>query len=294
MSSIKNEINSIVITDNIGKNIHSIQFLGNPIENKERKEQDLSKSNTNNEVNININSKKRQKLISIRKRKMLCKKRIFKIIKKRRHNSFSNDNNAKIIIKHFVNFFLNFINLSINKALRKNDININKEINFKINFVIKSYISIDFITSKTVEDLLKFKLEQNHINKIQKKRQINLYKKRHEKKYIINIEKSIKENEKQINKLKKIKNIDSQLDKLFKIKIIYIFKELYVKNKKENIDLSLYGFKGIKLDLEKNFQTFEIIRNKYKDNEKKLEIFDHLIKDKFIDKPKMFNIKKYK
>lgn len=78
---------------------------------------------------------------------------------------------------------------------------------------------------------------------------------------------------------------------MFKIKIIYIFKELYVKNKKENIDLSLYGFKGIKLDLEKNFQTFEIIRNKYKDNEKKLEIFDHLIKDKFIDKPKCLILK---
>ena len=216
---------------------------------------------------------------------MLCKKRIFKIIKKRRHNSFSNDNNANIIIKHFVNFFLNFINLAINEALRKNDININEEIKFKINFVIKSYISIDFITSKTVEDLLKFKLEQNHINKIQKKR--------HEKKYIIDIEKSIKKNEKQIKKLKDIENADFQLDKLFKTKIICIFKELYAKNKKQNIDLSLYGIKGIKLNLDKKFQTFENIRNKYKDNEKKLEIFDNLIKDKFID-PKKFKIKKIK
>ena len=284
MSSIKNEISEIVISDNIGTNIHQNKYQGNPIENEERKEQDLSKSNTNNEVNININSKKRQKLISIRKRKMLCKKRIFKIIKKRRHNSFSNDNNAKIIIKHFVNFFLNFINLAINEALRKNDININKEIKFKINSVIKHYISIDFITSKTVEDLI-----------IQKTKQIYISKIRHEKKYIIDIEKSIKKNEKQIKKLKDIeKNADFRLDQLFKTKIICIFKELYAKNKKQNIDLSLYGIKGIKLNLDNNFQTFENIRNKYKDNKKKLEIFDYLIKHKFIFSPINFKVKKNK
>ena len=286
MSSIKNEISAKVISDNIGTNIHQNKNQGNPIEKEEREEQDLSKSHRNNEVNININSKKRQILIS--KRKMLCKKRIFKIIKKRRHNSFSNDNNANIIIKHFVNFFLNFINLAINEALRKNDININEEIKFKINFVIKSYISIDFITSKTVEDLIKFKLDQDHINHLQKTKQI--FKKRHEKKYIIDIEKSIKKNEKQIKKLKDIQNADFKLDKLFKTKIICIFKELYAKNKKQNIDLSLYGIKGIKLNLDKKFQTFENIRNKYKNNEKKLEIFDNLIKDKFIDSKK-FKIK---
>ena len=290
MSSIKNEISAIVISDNIGTNIHQNKFQGNPKENEERKEQDLSKSNTNNEVNTNINSKKRQQLISKRKRNMLYKKRVFKIIKKRRHNSFSNDNNANIIIKHFVNFFLNFINLAINEALRKNDININKEIKFKINSVIKHYISIDFITSKTVEDLIKFKLDQDHINHLQKTKQIYISKKRHEKKYIIDIEKSIKKNEKQIKKLKDIENADFQLDKLFKTKIICIFKELYAKNKKQNIDLSLYGIKGIKLNLDNNFQTFENIRNKYKDNEKKLEIFDNLIKDKFIDSKK-FKIK---
>ena len=106
--------------------------------------------------------------------------------------------------------------------------------------MIKSYITIDFITSKTVEDLLKFRLTQNHKNQINNKEQINIYKKRHEK-YIIDIEKSVKANEKQIKKLKNIKNIYSQLDKLLKTKIIYIFKELYVKNK---IDLSLYGIDG--------------------------------------------------
>ena len=286
MSRIKNEIRAKAISNNIGTNIHQNKIHENPIEKEERKEQDLSKSNSNNEEKPNINSKTRQELKKIKKRKRLCKERIFKINKKRRHNSFSNDNNANIIIKHFVNFFLNFINLVINNTLSKN--NINKKIDFKINFVIKSYITIDFITSKTVEDLLKFRLTQNHKNQINNKEQINIYKKRHEK-YIIDIEKSVKANEKQIKKLKNIKNIYSQLDKLLKTKIIYIFKELYVKNK---IDLSLYGIDGNNLDLDKKFETFEMIRNKYKDNEKKLQIFDNLIKNKFI--AKKFKIKRKK
>lgn len=286
MSRIKNEIRAKAISNNIGTNIHQNKIHENSIEKEERKEQDLSKSNSNNEEKPNINSKTRQELKKIKKRKRLCKERIFKINKKRRHNSFSNDNNANIIIKHFVNFFLNFINLVINNTLSKN--NINKKIDFKINFVIKSYITIDFITSKTVEDLLKFKLAQNHKNQINNTEQINIYKKRHEK-YIIDIEKSVKANEKQIKKLKNIKNIYSQLDKLLKTKIIYIFKELYVKNK---IDLSLYGIDGNNLDLDKKFETFEMIRNKYKDNEKKLQIFDNLIKNKFI--AKKFKIKRKK
>lgn len=286
MSRIKNEIRAKAISNNIGKNIHQNKIHENSIEKEERKEQDLSKLNSNNEEKPNINSKTRQELKKIKKRKRLCKERIFKINKKRRHNSFSNDNNANIIIKHFVNFFLNFINLVINNTLSKN--NINKKIDFKINFVIKSYITIDFITSKTVEDLLKFKLTQNHKNQINNTEQINIYKKRHEK-YIIDIEKSVKANEKQIKKLKNIKNIYSQLDKLLKTKIIYIFKELYVKNK---IDLSLYGIDGNNLDLDKKFETFEMIRNKYKDNEKKLQIFDNLIKNKFI--AKKFKIKRKK
>jgi hypothetical protein len=39
MSSIKNEISAIVISDNIGTNIHQNKYQGNPIENEERKEQ---------------------------------------------------------------------------------------------------------------------------------------------------------------------------------------------------------------------------------------------------------------
>jgi hypothetical protein len=292
MSSTNNEIRTIAISDNNGTNIHQNKFQGNPKENEERKEQDLSKSNTNNEVSKKINSKTIQKFIRKRKKQMLFKKRIFKIIKKRRHNSFSNDNNANIIIKHFVNFFLNFINLTINEILRIN--NINKKIDFKINFVLKSYISVDFITSKKVEDLLKFKLQPNQKNQKNNTEQIDMHIKRNEKKYIIDVEKSIKENLKQIKILKNIENINSQLKNLFETKIIYIFKNLYVENKKEKIDLSVYGIDKIKLDLDKKFQTFEIIRNKYKDNEKKLGIFDNLIKNKFIEKPKVFTIKKKK
>ena len=277
MSSIKNEIITKDVSNNDEININQIKFQRNSIENGEGREQDLSKSNTNNEVNININSKTEQTLISKRKRKKQSKERIFRITKKKRHNCFSNDNNEKIIIKHFVNFFLNYINLVINEILRNNKIN--KKIDFKINHVIKSYISIDFITSKTVKDLLKFRLgDQNHTKQIKNTKQIDIHKKRHGKKYIMDIEKSIKENEKQIRKLKDIKNIDSQIKKLFETKILDIFKKYYVKNR---VDLSSYGIDGTKLDM-KNFQTYEMIRNKYKDSEKKLEIFDNLIENKFI------------
>lgn len=293
MSSFKNEAKTKYISDNIETNIHQININGNPLKKEERKEQDLSKTNTNNEVNINNNSKTAQKSINKRKKKLLGKKRIFKIIKKRRHNSLSKDNNVKIIIKHFVNFFLNFINLAINEILRNNDIN--KKIDFKINYVIKSYINIDFIKSKTVEDLLKFNLDENQNNHINNNNQIDIHKKRHKKKFIIDIEKSIKKNEKQIRILKniKIKKFDSQLDKLLRIQIIDIFKDLYVINKKQKIDLSLYEIDGIELDLNK-IETFGMIRDKYKDNAKKLEIFDNIIKNKFIDEPKMFKIKKRK
>lgn len=293
MSSFKNEAKTKDISDYIETNIHQININGNPLKKEERKEQDLSKTNTINEVNINNNSKTSQKSINKRKKKLLRKKRIFKIIKKRRHNSLSKDNNVKIIIKHFVNFSLNFINLAINEILRNNDIN--KKIDFKINYVIKSYISIDFIKSETVEDLLKFNLNENQNNHINNNNQINIHKKRHKKKFIIDIEKSIKKNEKQIRILKniKIKKFDSQLDKLLRIQIIDIFKDLYVINKKQKIDLSLYEIDGIELDLNK-FETFGMIRDKYKDKAKKLEIFDNIIKNNFIDEPKMFKIKKSK
>ena len=99
-------------------------------------------------------------------------------------------------------------------------------------------------------------------------------------KYRIDIEKSVKENEKQIKKLKNIKNISSKLGKLFETKIIDIFQKSYAKNK---INLSLYGINENNLDLSK-FQTFEILRQKYKDIEKKLQIFDNLIKYEFIAK----------
>lgn len=262
MSSIKNEIRTKDISDNIGTNTHQIKFQGKLIDCEERKKQDLSKSNVNNEVNANINSKTRQELIKRKKKKRLRRERIFIINKRRRHNCFSNDNNVKIIIRHFVNFFLKYINLVINEELRKE--NINKKIDFKINYVIKNYISIDFITRKKVEDLLKFNLVQNNKNQINNPKKINIYKKRHEKKYIIDIEKSVKENEKQIKKLKNIKNISSKLGKLFETKIIDIFQKSYAKNK---INLSLYGINENNLDLSK-FQTFEILRQKYKDIEK--------------------------
>ena len=48
MSSIKNEIRTKDISDNIGTNTHQIKFQGKLIDCEERKKQDLSKSNVNN------------------------------------------------------------------------------------------------------------------------------------------------------------------------------------------------------------------------------------------------------
>ena len=58
---------------------------------------------------------------------------------------------------------------------------------------------------------------------------------------------------------------------MFKTKVICIFNEIYIKNKKKEIDLSIYGINGVKIDLDENYQTFEMIKKKYKDNEKKIK-----------------------
>ena len=129
-----------------------------------------------------------------------------------------------------------------------------------------------------------FKLDKKPTNQINDITKIN-------NKKIKFTKNTISKNEKQI---KDIKNISSLFDKLFKTKVICIFNEIYIKNKKKEIDLSIYGINGLKIDLDENYQTFEMIKEKYKDNEKKLKIFERIINDKFVEpKPKiMFMIEK--
>jgi hypothetical protein len=281
MSKIKNEAERLV-SNNSDTYKNQIKLPGQLMEKKEEKEEKVSKSCISRELNTFNNSKERQILIKDENKKMLGRKRIYKIFKRKRHNGFSYDNNAKIIIKHFVTFFLKFINVVINKGIRNK--NINKIVKFEINYMLKSYIKIKDITTKTVEDLLKFKLDEKPINQVNDITKINNHK-------IKSTNNTIEKNEKQI---KDIKSISSLFDNLFKTKVICIFNEIYIKNKKKEIDLSIYGINGLKIDLDENYQTFEMIKEKYKDNEKKLKIFERIINDKFVEpKPKiMFMIEK--
>ena len=257
----------------IYKNQNQIKLPVQSIERKEKKEEEVSKSCINRELNTFNNSKETQILSKNENKSMLGRKRIYKIFKQKRHNGFAYDNNAKIIIKHFITFFLQFINTIINEGIRNK--NINKIIIFEIDYVLKSYIKICDITTKTIEDLLIFKLDKKSKNQINDKTKINIHK-------IKNNKNTIAKNENQIKEIKNIKSIGSLFDKLFKTKVIDIFNEIYVKNKKNNIDLSKYGIDGKIINLDKSYQTFEMIKEKYKDNEKKLKIFESIIKEKFI------------
>ncbi len=258
MSNIINEAESLV-SNNVDTYKNQIKLPGQLIEKKEEK---LSSSCISRELNTFNSSKESQILIKNENKKMLGRKRIFKIFKQKRHNGYDYDNNAKIIIKHFVNFFLQFINYVINEGIRNK--HINKIVKFEINYILKGYIKINDITTKTVEDLLKFKLDKKPKSQNNDITKINIPK-------IKPTKNTISKNEKQIKELKDIKIISSLFDELFKTKVICIFNEIYIKNKKKEIDLSIYGINGVKIDLDENYQTFEMIKKKYKDNEKKIK-----------------------
>jgi hypothetical protein len=280
MSKIKNEAERLV-SNNSDTYKNQIKLPGQLMEKKEKKEEKVSKSCISRELNT-CNSKEKQILIKDENKKMLGRKRIYKIFKQKRHNGLAYDNNAKIIIKHFVTFFLKFINAIINKGIRNKSIN--KIVKFEINYILKSYIKINDITNRTVENLLKFKLDEKPANQIKDITKLNNHK-------IKSTKNTLEKNEKQI---KEIKSISSLFDNLFEAKVIYIFNEIYIKNKKKEIDLSIFGINGMKIDLDENYQTFEMIKKKYKDNEKKLKIFERIINDKFIEpEPKVkFKIEK--
>jgi len=273
MSNSINEDKRLVSNNaDIYKNQIKLPVLS--IKRKEKKEEEeVSKSCIDRELNTFNNSKETQILSKNENKSMLGRRRIYKIFKQKRHNGFAYDNNAKIIIKHFITFFLQFINTVINEGIRNK--NINKVIKFEIDYVLKSYIKICDITNKTIEDLLIFKLDKKSKNQINDKTKINIHK-------IKNNKNTIAKNENQIKEIKNIKSIGSLFDKLFKTKVIDIFNDIYVKNKKNNIDLSKYGIDGKIINLDKSYQTFEMIKEKYKDNEKKLKIFESIIKEKFI------------
>lgn len=261
---------------------------------QEDKKNEVLKNYLNSELNSQNNSLSLDAIVTqnsgrenLTKKFLRKKRKFFRVNQgiKKKHDCYAQDNNITIIIKHFVTFFLDFMNLAVNKGINlKTNLKVdnNKEIKFEMNYKIKGNIYIEDIKTKTVEDLLKIK-EKNKTYKIKKK--ITEIRKNNEnlklKKDII-IQKEI--NEERLNEIKKEENLGSSFDKLFKTPIIDIFKEIYIKNKKE-IDLEIYGIKNIKLDLnnnQKKYQAYEKLKEKYMKDKKKLEIFDYLIYNKFV------------
>lgn len=262
---------------------------------KEDKKNEVLKNYVNSELNSQNNSLSLDLIVTqnngrenLTKKFLRKKRKFFRVNQgiRKKHDCYAQDNNITIIIKHFVTFFLDFMNLAVNKGISlKTNLKVdnNKEIKFEMNYKIKGNIYIEDIKTKTVEELLKIK-EKNKTHKNSKKKIAEIQKNNENlklKKDII-IQKEV--NEERINEIKKEENLGSSFDKLFKTPIIDIFKEIYIKNKKE-IDLEIYGIKNIKLDLnnnQKKYQAYEKLKEKYIKDKKKLEIFDYLIYNKFV------------
>ena len=258
------------------------------------KKNEVPKNYVNSELNSQNNSLSLDLIVTQNNarehltKKLLRKKRKFFRVNKgiKKHDSYAQDNNITIIIKHFLTFFLDFINLAVNKGISlKTNLKVgnSKEIKFEMNYKIKGNIYIEDIKTKTVEDLLKIKEKnKNHKNNKNKIAEIQKNNENLKLNKDIIIQKDV--NEEKFNEIKKEENLGSSFDKLFKTPIIDIFKEIYIKNKKE-IDLEIYGIKNIKLDLnnnQKKYQAYEKLKEKYIKDKKKLEIFDYLIYNKFI------------
>ena len=262
---------------------------------KEDKKNEVLKNYVNSELNSQNNSLSLDLIVTqnngrenLTKKFLRKKRKFFRVNQgiKKKHDCYAQDNNITIIIKHFVTFFLDFMNLAVNKGISlKTNLKVdnNKEIKFEMNYKIKGNIYIEDIKTKTVEELLKIK-EKNKTYKNSKKKIAEIQKNNENLKLKKDIIIQKEANEERINEIKKEENLGSSFDKLFKTPIIDIFKEIYIKNKKE-IDLEIYGIKNIKLDLnnnQKKYQAYEKLKEKYIKDKKKLEIFDYLIYNKFV------------
>lgn len=277
---------------NVEKNINQINISEIPKGKVENKKESIPKFIIKVDLVSNNNSLPHQMIANTQNNERIKllgkKKKIFKANKnkkKKRHDCYAFDNNNKIIIKHFVNFFLNFINLSItkgiNKKIGKNCKNCNNDnFEFKIGYKLKERINVEDITTKTVEQFLKFNPKNNKINRIKK---LDISKNSNMK--FKDIKTSKNYNDLVFEKIKKDENLGTSFDNLFKAKVLDLFNDLYIKNRKD-IDLIKYGIEGIKLNLienEKKYETYDMLKKKYEKNPKKIEIFDNLISTKFVE-----------
>ena len=202
---------------------------------------------------------------SISKRKIP----IFEVIHRKRHGGEYKDNSTTCVITGFFNFLIFLINL-ITK------IKINKDRIFQISFKIKSMIKIKDLGDLIVEQLL-----FNYQKIIKSNKDSNK---------IVNLR-----NEHNINQYNKIKNeFGPFLDELFKTKVIDIFRDIYCKKDFEEIELKKYGVEGIIFKIDEKTPTYEKLKNKYKDNIKKVNKMDE-IKNEIINlKRKKFKVEKKK
>ena len=126
---------------------------------QEDKKNEVTKNYVNSELNSQNNSLSLDLIVTQNNarenltKKLLRKKRKFFRVNKgiKKHDSYAQDNNITIIIKHFLTFFLDFINLAVNKGISlKTNLKVtnNKEIQFVMNYKIKGKIYIEDIKGR--------------------------------------------------------------------------------------------------------------------------------------------------
>lgn len=208
------------------------------------------------------------KNIKEKKNKSREKKNIFKVNYRTIHDGDSPDNIKQIIITNFINFFIIFVNFIISKLIKE------EKIIFQIGYQIKNKIKLEDLISLTVEQLLTFQslVNQNSKN-INKKEEV--------------------QNSEIIKRVREI--LSSKLDIFFETKVINLFKDIYareIKNENDkNIDLKIYGIKGLIFKLEEDIPTYQKKKEQYLGNKTKIKIMDDIVKNIFIIHP---NSKKFK
>jgi hypothetical protein len=181
------------------------------------------------------------------------KKKIFKVIYRNTHDSQSKDDIRQSIITSFINFLIKFINNIIFKKLNKKDI-------FNIGWEIKTKIKLADIKKLKVKEILTFQSKNILNNK----------------------------NEELIQEI--IKN-DSSLNKLLDTPAIFLFKDIYYnKEKIKQIDYKKYGIEGLNFEINEEIMTYEKLKERFKDNQPKINIMDEVIQD-FVT-PHKFKISK--
>ena len=181
--------------------------------------------------------------------------KIFNVVYRPTHDSQAKDNIKQTIVTSFINFLLNFINNIIFKKLNKKDI-------FNIGWEIILKIKLADIKKLKVKKILTFQ-SKNIINN---------------------------KNEELI---KEIIQKDSSVNKLLDTPAISLFKDIYYnKEKIKQIDYKKYGIEGLNFEINEKIPTYENLKERFKDNQPKINIMDEVIQN-FVNPHKFKISKKY-